>query len=93
MQRRQVILSNIQYILNTTPSACKDSPLKHIMKFLQNKYDIYVKGTQLIAGGEYNIDRAYGQEQWHYNGRHPQNEYQARDNYEFQGRPSTMEFP
>jgi hypothetical protein len=47
-QRRQVILSKIQYSLKDINNV-KDTPLKHILKFLQ-KHDVYLRGNQLFFG-------------------------------------------
>lgn len=49
-QRRQVLLDQVQYTLSTNHNAGRETPLKHVLKYLQ-KYDIHVRGNQLQTSG------------------------------------------
>lgn len=49
-KRRQVLLDQIQYTLSTNHNAGRETPLKHVLKYLQ-KFDIYVRGNQLQGSG------------------------------------------
>ena len=42
--RRQVLLDQIQYTLSTNHNAGRETPLKHVLKYLQ-KFDIHVRGN------------------------------------------------
>jgi len=43
-QRRQVLLEQVQYTLASNHNAGRETPLKHVLKFLQ-KYDVHVRGN------------------------------------------------